>query len=597
MAEKMVALVFTDLVNSTAIKNHLTGSNTHERNETYRDTILLPHRQRVTASLPQYQGRIVGEMGDGFFLVFPNVVLAAEWAVGMQTIHITEPITTPLGNLAVKIGMHIGAPLVHGEQFIGQEVDYAARVADLATGEQILLSENAAAFIRSAQVIGINIYAHGEMYLKGIGFEAVPIFELLYADRPPRPLKGSTQIKSPELDAMLDAIGDRQKPSSSRNLGQLPGLKSIDQQGEISSRKETLLLPLDSLDQSLLSHEVNSEVNLEFPDGQVPIDSRFYILAAAEDRCYEEVKKPGSLIRIKSPHQMGKSSLMIRVLAQAKQLGYRTVTLNLEGVDQRFFTDIDLFMQWFCATVGKQLGIKIKTEAYWDDIFGANDNTTEYFENYLLQNHQPPLVLAIDNFDRIFKYADIETDFCGLLRGWYGQSRNDALWGNLRLIIVHSQEPYLPKDINQSPFNVGLPIVLGELTIPEVQRLITCHGLVWTEQQVEQLGALIGGHPYLVRLALYHIAAGDLSFEEFLQTAPTEAGIYRNHLLGHLKALENYPDLAAAMKTLVTSEIPVRLRSEEAFKLDSRGLVVRHKNEVQPRCLLYRLYFSDRLGV
>ena len=594
MAEKMVALVFTDLVNSTAIKNHLTGSNTHERNEAYRDTILLPHRQRVTASLSQYQGRMVTEMGDGFFLVFPNAVLAAEWAVGMQTIHITEPIATPLGNLAVKVGMHIGAPLAHGEQFIGQEVDYAARVADLATGEQILLSENAAAFIRSAQVMGLNIHAHGEMYLKGIGFGAVPIFELLYADRSPRPLKGATQIKSPEINAIGQ---DSQRLSSSSNLGQLPGRKSINQQGEISSSRETLLFPVDQLDHSFPDSVANAEVNLEFPDGQVPIDSRFYIPAAAEDRCYEEIKKPGSLIRIKSPHQMGKSSLMSRVLAQAKQLGYRTVTLNLEGADQRFFTDIDLFMQWFCATVGKQLGIKIKTEAYWDDIFGANDNTTEYFENYLLHSQQPPLVLAIDNFDRIFKYADIETDFCGLLRGWYGRSRNDALWGNLRLIIVHSQEPYLPKDINQSPFNVGLPIVLGELTTPEVQGLITRHGLTWTEAEVEQLGALIGGHPYLVRLALYHLAAGDLSLEEFLQTAPTEAGIYRNHLLGHLKALEDYPDLAAAMKTVVASAVPVRLRSEEAFKLDSRGLIVRHKNEVQPRCLLYRLYFCDRLGV
>ncbi len=590
----MIALVFTDLVNSTAIKNHLTGSNTHERNETYRDTILLPHRQRLTASLPQYQGRIVTEMGDGFFLVFPNAVLAAEWAVGMQTLHITEPIATPLGNLAVKIGMHIGAPLVHGEQFIGQEVDYAARVADLATGEQILLSENAAAFIRSAQVIGINLHAHGEMYLKGIGFGAVPIFELLYADRAPRPLKGSTQIKSPEINA----IGQEpQKLSSSSNLGQVPRQKSINQQGEIISSGEVLLFPVDQLDPSFPGSGVSTEINLEFPDGQVPIDSRFYIPAAAEDRCYEEVKKPGSLIRIKSPHQMGKSSLMIRVLAQAKQLGYRTVALNLEGVDQKFFTDIAPFLQWFCATVGKQLGIKIKTEAYWDDIFGANDNTTEYFENYLLDSYQPPLVLAIDNFDRIFKYADIETDFCGLLRGWYGRSRNDALWGNLRLIIVHSQEPYLPKDINQSPFNVGLPIVLGELTASEVQILITRHGLTWTEQQAGQLGALIGGHPYLVRLVLFHIAAGDLSLEEFLQTAPTEEGIYKSHLVGHLKALEDYPDLAAAMKTVVASETPVRLGSEEAFKLDSRGLIVRHKNEVQPRCLLYRLYFCDRLGV
>ncbi|WP_414753120.1 AAA-like domain-containing protein [Anabaena sp. CCY 9910] len=341
----------------------------------------------------------------------------------------------------------------------------------------------------------------------------------------------------------------------------------------------------------------SSSVSLESPDGQVRIDSRFYVHSSYEERCYAEVKKPGSLIRIKSPHNMGKSSLMVRVLGYAAQLGYRTVTLNLEQVNQKFFNDLDKYMQWFCASVGKPLGVRIKIEEYWDDIFGANDNSTDYFEKYLLDDTEPPLVVAIDNFDRVFKYPDIETDFCGLLRGWHERSRSNQLWGKLRFVIVYSQEPYLQKDINQSPFNVGLPIELGEFTTAQVQELIRLHGLDWSGQFVKQFMDLIGGHPYLVRSALYHIAAGDLTLEEFLRTAPTEAGIYSDYLLGHLKSLEDYPTLGAAMKTVVTSEFPVRLRSEEAFKLDSMGLVVRVENNVQPRCQLYRQYFRDRLGV
>jgi hypothetical protein len=154
----------------------------------------------------------------------------------------------------------------------------------------------------------------------------------------------------------------------------------------------------------------------------------------------------------------------------------------------------------------------------------------------------------------------------------------------------------LQKDINQSPFNVGLPIELNEFTAAQVRDLIGRHGLMWSDRDVEQFTNLIGGHPYLVRSALYHIAAGDLSLEEFLHTAPTEAGIYCNHLLGHLKALEDHPDLEAAMRKVVASEQPVSLRSAEAFKLDSMGLVVRVDNNVAPRCLLYKLYFRDRLG-
>ncbi len=342
---------------------------------------------------------------------------------------------------------------------------------------------------------------------------------------------------------------------------------------------------------------IPTNVSLESPEGQVGNNSGFYIRSPYEERCHEEVKKAGSLIRIKSPHNMGKSSLMSRVLTSAGELGYRTVSVNLEQTNQKFFNDLDKFMQWFCASVGKPLGVKVKVEEYWDDIFGANDNSTDYFEKYLLNPDDHPLVVAIDNFDRVFQYADIETDFCGLLRGWHERSRSNPLWGKLRLIIVYSQEPYLQKDINQSPFNVGLPIVLGEFNGAEVRELISRHGLVWTDREVEQFMGLIGGHPYLVRSALYRIASGDMYLEEFLQTAPTEAGIYSGYLLGHLKALEDHPELGIAMKTVVASDIPVRLRSDEAFKLDSRGLVVRVDNDVAPRCRLYRLYFRDRLGV
>jgi hypothetical protein len=342
--------------------------------------------------------------------------------------------------------------------------------------------------------------------------------------------------------------------------------------------------------------KIQQEISLESPEGQVSIDSRFYITSPYEERCYEEIQKPGSLIRIKSPHNMGKSSLMAKVLAQASQLGYRAVTIDLEQTNQKFFDDLDKFMQWFCASVGKPLGVRVKIEEYWDDIFGANDNSTDYFEKYLLEGDDRPLVLAIDNFDRIFKYADIETDLCGLLRGWHESSKIKKLWQKLRLIIVHSQESYAQRDINQSPFNVGLPIELGEFTPEQVQELVARHGLTWTEGELEQFMGLIGGHPYMVRSALYHIAAGYLSLAEFLRTAPTEAGIYSDYLRGHLKTLEDYPELGAAMKLVITSEAPLRLRSEESFKLDSMGLVVRVDNNVKPRCDLYRQYFCDRLG-
>lgn len=359
----------------------------------------------------------------------------------------------------------------------------------------------------------------------------------------------------------------------------------LQKQSEVRTQGQSLSLPSEKL-----------KVSLESPEGLVGIDSQFYIDSAYEERCYEEVTQPGSLIRVKSPHDMGKSSLVLRVLTRAEQLGYRTVMIDLEQTNQKFFNDLDLFMQWFCASVGKALGVRVKTEEYWDDIFGANDNSTDYFEKYLLNGDCSPLVLAIDNFDRVFQYTDIETDFCGLLRGWYERSKTKKQWGKLRLIVVLSQESYAIRDINQSPFNVGLPVELGEFTAAQVQELVARHGLVWSEAELEQFRGLIGGHPYMVRSALYYIASGDYTLATFLKTAPTEAGVYSDLLRRHLKVLEDCPALGVAMQKVVATDNPVNLRTEEAFKLDSMGLVVRVDNDVIPRCRLYRQYFRERLG-
>jgi hypothetical protein len=163
------------------------------------------------------------------------------------------------------------------------------------------------------------------------------------------------------------------------------------------------------------------------------------------------------------------------------------------------------------------------------------------------------------------------------------------------LIIAQALEPYLLKDINQSPFNVGLPVDLGEFSADQVRELVRLHGLTLDDGQVDQLIALVGGHPYLIRTALYQLANG-LNFAEFLRTAATDAGLYGNHLLGLLKALEDHPDLGTAIRKVMAADAPVMLRSEEAFKLDSLGLVEREENKVRPRCHLYQNYFLQRLA-
>lgn len=171
-------MVFTDLVASTEVKNHLPGSDITARNQHYLTHILNPHRERVEKTLPFYGGRVIKTEGDGYFLVFDDAIMAVKWAVALQVKHVQHPITTPLGPLQIKIAIHTGSPLEDGNDYIGQEVDFAARLIGLGEGERTLLSEMTAILVRNAQLKGFELYFQGEYSLRGLG--TVPVYELVY---------------------------------------------------------------------------------------------------------------------------------------------------------------------------------------------------------------------------------------------------------------------------------------------------------------------------------------------------------------------------------------------------------------------------------
>ena len=335
------------------------------------------------------------------------------------------------------------------------------------------------------------------------------------------------------------------------------------------------------------------------PEGQVSLDSPFYVeRSPIESNCYETVLKPGSLLRIKAPKLMGKTSLLSRIFDVAAKHGARTVELNLLLASGAVLTDLDKFLRWFCASVGRALKLENQLDAYWDtELLSSNSNCTAYFEEYLLPQINCPLVLGLDEVDRIFLYPEIAPDFFGLLRLWHEKAKNLDSWKRLRLIVVHSTEVYIDLDNYRSPFNVGVPVELPEFTPQQVQDLAFRYGLDWNDTQVGAQGfapllEMVGGHPYLVQQALYQLRCQGVTLEQLLQDAPTEAGIYSNHLRRHWENLQKNSELAQAYKKVVKSLEPVQLERVQSYKLHSMGLVKRQGDKVMPSCDLYREYFS-----
>jgi len=124
---------------------------------------------------------------------------------------------------------------------------------------------------------------------------------------------------------------------------------------------------------------IKNEFTLEYPEGLVPLNSAFYIQRTpVEERCYETILQAGSLIRIKAPKQMGKTSLLDRIIAHSNQRGYHTVRLNLLQANTTVFSNLDKFLRCFCAYVSHKLKLPNSFNESWDEYRGSIINCTTH---------------------------------------------------------------------------------------------------------------------------------------------------------------------------------------------------------------------------
>jgi class 3 adenylate cyclase len=122
---RLGAVLFTDIVGSTELAARFGDAR-------WRD-MLGGFRIAVRRELERYGGREVNTRGDDFFVVFDRVSSAIECALAMQTE------TEALG-LSTRTGIHVGEVEVDGDDFTGVAVHVGARVANLASPDEVLVT-------------------------------------------------------------------------------------------------------------------------------------------------------------------------------------------------------------------------------------------------------------------------------------------------------------------------------------------------------------------------------------------------------------------------------------------------------------------------
>ncbi len=127
----MAAIVFTDLVGFTAFTD-LHGD--------LAAVDVLDRQSRLVHDQLSGQGRIVKELGDGLMLWFEDGPVGLTVA---RNILASVSAARDHGEfpLAVRMGMHVGEVIERGDDFVGQTVNIASRVADLAGPGELLVTD------------------------------------------------------------------------------------------------------------------------------------------------------------------------------------------------------------------------------------------------------------------------------------------------------------------------------------------------------------------------------------------------------------------------------------------------------------------------
>lgn len=335
---------------------------------------------------------------------------------------------------------------------------------------------------------------------------------------------------------------------------------------------------------------------LEMPEGTMDPQSRFYIERAGDAiamNAIGELGQQGVTITIKGPRQVGKSSLLIRVKDAALAQNKRVVLLDFQQVSKPMLKSAESFLRHFCTLISYKLKLRNRVEEFWalplDDIMRC----TLYMEEYVLEELTSPLFLAMDEVDTLFD-TSYRSDFFGMLRSWHNGRADTPAWKRYDQALVTSTEPYqLIVDLTQSPFNVGEVIEPEDFTTPQTENLTLRHGLPLEVSR--KLTALLNGHPYLVRRALYLLAGRRTTLEELLVNDISDRGPFGDHLRYHFFRLHDKPELIKGLLQVIRNNTC----ADEviAFRLQGAGLVQKREGKmVVPRCALYAKYFREHLN-
>jgi len=312
--------------------------------------------------------------------------------------------------------------------------------------------------------------------------------------------------------------------------------------------------------------------------GGVPLHAEGYVTRPADSLFAAAVARQEAIVLIKGPRQVGKTSLLARGLHTARQRGARVAVIDFQALGGEALHSAERLYRALAECLADQLGLESLPAEHWSASRAGAANLERYLRRVVFTTTPPPLVLALDEVDRLFSLP-FGSEFFGLLRSWHNRRSldPDGPWHRLTVALAYALEAHLfITDPNQSPFNVGIPLALSDFTPAELAELAQGTGA-----DIERLHAWLGGQPFLCRRALEAHAAG-------------QEPDFSDHLERLFFSVSQDPTLTEAVRAVLAGR-PCAV--EPFFRLRASG-VLAGESASRPRfrCALYEAYLRTQLG-
>jgi len=355
--------------------------------------------------------------------------------------------------------------------------------------------------------------------------------------------------------------------------------------------------------------------------GSLSSDAPTYVVRSADRYLYKALMQ-GDFCYILNTRQMGKSSLMVRMMKHLQQEGLCCAAIDMTRLGSEDVTA----EQWYKGLAVElwqsfDLVGKVNLKSWWKEQFNLSpvQRLSRFFDEIILREVKladdtvaPQIVIFLDELDCILGLDFAVNDFFALVRSCYNQRGINSAYKRLCFVLLGVATPSdLITDHYRTPFNIGQAIEIKGFKLDEAQPLlqgltnkvnnpqaVLKEVLFWTNGQpflTQKICSLIRNSSNAIAQKVAQVWIEDLVRKNIIenweaQDEPEHLRTIRDRILKGEKDINKM--LKLYQQVLEQGQVSL-IDTPESRELILSGLLIKHEGHLIVHNRIYELIFNS----